>query len=273
MDGNVTNVGFFITPIGTSDSSVRRSTDGLTRAAIRPVLESCDLIVVVAHEIAEPGSITMQVIQYLLTARVVIANLTGLNPNVMYELAVRHAAKKPVVIIAEVGTDLPFDIADERAIFYLNDFAGVEELKPRLRAAVKACLADADTSNPVYRAGQATVIRAAETNTSTLRYLVDQLTVLSDRVADVSRILRKVAPPEVTGAATHHLRMTGEQAKLEQFLGQLRNGSLDVTIQQYQRYSTESAAVNITTRDPSVVEALAATAERSGVNVNIFPIG
>lgn len=62
------NVGFFISPIGTDDSAVRRSTDGLVRAAVRPVLESCNLQAVVAHEISEPGSITMQVIEHLLTA-------------------------------------------------------------------------------------------------------------------------------------------------------------------------------------------------------------
>jgi hypothetical protein len=268
----VKNIGFFISPIGTKESAMRRSTDGLVRAAVRPVLESCEFDVVVAHEISEPGSITMQVIEYLLTAPVVVANLTGLNPNVMYELAVRHAARKPVVIIAEVGTDLPFDIADERAIFYHDDFAGVEEFKPRLAAGVRACLADPQPLNPVYRAGQAAVIRAVEAQTGTSQYVLEQLTLLSDRIADLSRTLRKVVPPEAIGASTHHLRLNGDAAKLDEYLAQLRDGSLGVRPYQYQRYSATSAAVNIAARDPSALESLSAAAAKLGLRLDILEI-
>jgi len=52
-----------------------------------------------------------------------IAVLTGHNPNVFYELAVAQCARKPVIILMEKGTALPFDIRDLRCVYY--------DLKPR----------------------------------------------------------------------------------------------------------------------------------------------
>jgi hypothetical protein len=48
----------------------------------------------------------------------VIADLTDHNPNVFYELAIRHATRKPVVQIMHAKDKLPFDVANQRTVFY-----------------------------------------------------------------------------------------------------------------------------------------------------------
>jgi hypothetical protein len=150
---------FVITPIGDDASATRRAIDGLVDAVIEPILRDLGFEVEVAHRITKTGSITNQVIELLLSADLVVANLTDLNPNVMYELAVRHAARKPVVILADRATRLPFDVADERTIFYTNDMAGVPELSAKLRGMAGAAVTDEQPDNPIYRGAKALIMR------------------------------------------------------------------------------------------------------------------
>lgn len=86
---------FIINPIGPVNSEKRNKTEGLLNAVITPVLDALKLNQVVAHRISESGSITKQVVRHLIEDKLVIANLTGLNANVMYELAFRHAKHEP----------------------------------------------------------------------------------------------------------------------------------------------------------------------------------
>lgn len=143
---------FIVTPIGMDGSEIRRKTDGVIDAVLNPILKEFEYNGLPAHRIAAPGSIPQQVIEHLLNDDLVIANLTGLNPNVMYELAVRHATRLPVICIAERGTKLPFDIASERTIFYDDDMAGVEALKINLQDMLKISIKEKDLDNPILRA-------------------------------------------------------------------------------------------------------------------------
>jgi hypothetical protein len=189
---------FVITPIGDDSSPTRRAIDGLVDAAIEPTLKDLGFRVEVAHRLSKAGSITNQVIELLLSADLVIANLTDLNPNVMYELAVRHAARKPVVILADHATDLPFDVADERTIFYTNDMAGVPELARKLRVMAAVAVEDEQPDNPIYRGAQALVMREVAVTDSD-RFIIERLERLESLLVEVGRSARpwswKVAIP------------------------------------------------------------------------------
>jgi len=172
---------FFITPIGDEKSAIRRDTDGLIESVIRPVLTDLKIELFIPHNLPNPGSITNQVINHLLSDDLTIANLTTLNPNVMYELAVRHATGLPIVVIALSGTNLPFDISDERTIFYTNDFSGVNSLKTKLQPFIKNALKDKDPDNPILRVKSTNVMKevfASDKN----EFILDRLNSIQNLV-------------------------------------------------------------------------------------------
>ena len=195
---------FIITPIGDDTDPIRRHIEGIIDAALRPALEDkYDLVV--AHRISEPGSITKQIITEIYSAKLVVANLTNRNPNVMYELALRHSLGKPVIMIAEKGTPLPSDIVMERTIFYQNDARGVIELRESIAAAEKEIDYD-KTESPIYNvlhdvlkdrqiiefSESQSISREEDGNATVLKYILQKLTNLEDAV-QISRPLMQNA--------------------------------------------------------------------------------
>lgn len=166
---------FIVTPIGADNSNIRRAADGLIDAVIEPVCKRLGLEVFVAHRIETTGSITSQVIEHILDDDLVICNLTELNPNVMYELGVRHSARLPVISLAQKGTSLPFDISDERTIFFDNDMAGVHALQPQLEKMIGLALKDVEPDNPIYRVKTNKIMKELHPQNDVESYLIDRL--------------------------------------------------------------------------------------------------
>ena len=107
---------FYVTPIGEEGSEQRRHSDLFLGSIVEPALEQLGLKVVRADAIDKPGTITRQIVEYLLKSRLVIADLSFHNPNVFYELAIRHAARLPVVQLIRASDRVPFDLNQVRTI-------------------------------------------------------------------------------------------------------------------------------------------------------------
>lgn len=167
---------FIATPLGAVGSETRKKALGVIDSVLRPILEDdFEYEVIVPHEIDQLGSITEQIIIHLLHDDLVIANLTGLNPNVMYELAVRHAAKKTVLCIAERDTVLPFDIAAERTVFYDDNMAGVNALKQELISKIAKAEDDTNLDNPIYRAEASFKMQEVTKENTAENYILQEL--------------------------------------------------------------------------------------------------
>jgi len=93
--------------------------DQIYNEAIKPAIESCGLEALRGDEERTGGIIHGAMFARLLLAEFVVADLTLANPNVFYELGIRHAAKPftTVPIFANVSA-LPFDVALVRAVGY-----------------------------------------------------------------------------------------------------------------------------------------------------------
>jgi hypothetical protein len=107
---------FVIAPIGKDGSEQRKYSDMILESFVRRALEKTDLDVVRADKIGDPGMISEQVIHYLIHSALVIADLSFHNPNVFYELAIRHMIGKPTVHLIRKEDPIPFDLKDFRTI-------------------------------------------------------------------------------------------------------------------------------------------------------------
>lgn len=141
---------FFIAPIGEEGSDERHRSDGVFEYIVAPAALELGLAAQRADRIGQPGMITTQVIGHVLEAKAAVVDLTGCNPNVFYELAIRHTAHKPTALIAEEGSKLPFDIAQMRTIFFnSSDLKSANDCKIAITEHLGEALTNGATDSPV----------------------------------------------------------------------------------------------------------------------------
>ena len=135
---------FVIAPIGESDSDTRKRSDQVLKHVIIPAVASLGYEAVRADQIEKPGIITSQVIQHIISDSLVIADLTEYNPNVFYELAIRHALRKPFIHLIQEGERIPFDVANTRTIHVNHrDLDSVDSAKNEIINQIKSLEEDA----------------------------------------------------------------------------------------------------------------------------------
>ena len=107
---------------------------------IKPVLESAGVVVSRADNIESQQNILRDVMGGIGGSDLIIADLTGSNPNVYYELGVAHASRKPVIHLTQSLEEVPFDLRSYRLIEYSTHFSKIEEAREKLRNYAEAFL-------------------------------------------------------------------------------------------------------------------------------------
>ena len=120
------------------------------QAAIRPAVEFAGFDCVRADEITSAGVVIEHILKETYEADVVIADMTGSNPNVMYELGLAHGLAKPVILLTQ-DEKTPFDLQTYRIIYYNpSEFDSADSLRSKLGAMLDSLVAEPDSrSNPV----------------------------------------------------------------------------------------------------------------------------
>lgn len=107
---------------------------------IKPAIKKAKLQPKRADEIFTSSSIIQDIWQSINKSSILIADVTGRNPNVFYEVGLSHAIPKRLIIITQNKKDVPFDIQHLRWIHYTNTQSGRKSLSPKILRAIKAGL-------------------------------------------------------------------------------------------------------------------------------------
>lgn len=101
-------------------------------------------------DIRVPGSIAKEIVTSLHVSDLVIADLSGNNPNVFYELGLAHSSARPTIMITQDINSLPFDIKAYRVHAYTDSSEGLRSLSERLVVTILDVLSHREVlTNPV----------------------------------------------------------------------------------------------------------------------------
>jgi len=120
-------------------------------AAIKRTLEGPELLLHCyrADEVYKPEAIIESILRGIVTAELIVADVTGRNPNVFYELGIAHVVKDNCIILTQTMDDVPFDLRHLRCIVYENTLKGGEQLRLALSNAVRSVRPSADDHDSV----------------------------------------------------------------------------------------------------------------------------
>src|SRR5258708_996394 len=208
---------FVVGPIGDDGSPTRGHADWLLDEIITPVFAEHfkDFEVIRSDKIAQPGMIDSQVINHLLDADLVIADLSLLNANAFYEIGLRHMERKPIIHMFRAGEIIPFDVKPYRAIPFAFEHPRQRfEARDQLKQAVEAVLAPGyQVENPVTRArGYAAISQHA---TPDMQLVLMEIEGLKTRV-QIAETTAAVAQESATRAMANPGYYT---SRLSPFLG------------------------------------------------------
>jgi len=222
---------FVISPIGKPGTEkhtrFKEILDYVIKAAVKA--SGYNLQVLRADDIDRAGSFIKDILESLYGSYVVIADLTEQNPNVFYELGVRHALSPRTILIAQSIDDIPSDLREYRTIVYDTSAKGAATFSSRLKKYLSEMQKEPERAdNPVLdRIGS-----IFENRIAALEAEKQQLK------NDLSVVLQKGAPKVKTSSgvsvATRVSRILNLVGAERQYMGGFKRGDKSYTLPEEQ---------------------------------------
>ena len=171
-----------------------------------------------ADDIVSQRNILRDILAGITESDLIIADLTGSNPNVYYELGLAHALQKSTILLTQSVDDLPFDLRSYRVVSYDTHFAAIDSARERLRQLARAAAAgEALFSSPVSDfLGAPLPARSPVEVHSVLPApdqgepgFIDNLVALEDGFAGMTRIVEHIG--QSTGTISEEMNATTRQ--------------------------------------------------------------
>lgn len=145
-----------------------------------PGIQAAGLRALRADSIFSSTSIMSDIWRSVRNASVILADLSGKNSNVFYELGLAHASRKPVIVVTNSLEDVPFDLKGLRVIEYNKDDENWGTvLKDRITANLTATLADPSMAIPTtFLESVADIAHSSDPLSLQLRQITDELRAL-----------------------------------------------------------------------------------------------
>ena len=124
---------FVIMPFSRTKSCTKQGWTGIFKGIVKPAVEGSGLGYECERSVAERQNIIKGILEALNKANVVIADLTDNNPNVFYELGVRHTLTNRTILIAQGEKHIPFDLRLYPTTFYSKSLTNIEEFKDNIK--------------------------------------------------------------------------------------------------------------------------------------------
>ena len=191
-----------------------------------------------AGDLDNQQSIIQDIVEGIYSADIIIADLTGLNPNVFYELGLAHAMNKNVIIITQNISELPFDIKSYRANEYSMKFNKMPDLINKLRDLLNRSMTDSTKfGNPVtdyipnYKVNNIEdIIENASTMKEELNNIGKELTDLVKNVDEVSKEVDRVKEQSGNVDISYTKKICRRlSTPIDEFSKKLRNHVLTIT--------------------------------------------
>ncbi|CAM4305931.1 hypothetical protein ZORO111903_12635 [Zobellia roscoffensis] len=155
---------------------------------IKQSVESAGFETNLVSDADEVGIIQKRIIQNIYNNPIVVCDVSGKNPNVMFELGMRLAFDKPTIIIKDNITSYSFDTSPieyleyARDLRYQNITSFKEKLKDKILGTYKKSIDDPNYSTFLSEFGQFKVAQLSQKEVSTEQYLLQSFNDLRQEV-------------------------------------------------------------------------------------------